>query len=106
MPGTKNYVKRFTLFLHYPNKWRTSPCRAMSHGLGSQPGNSWLGPSKVPEPTGKRLWRFVNQSSPPPVLLRGGQSVRLPQSQEFHSSQCAPPTPSRPADTVAAPIRL
>ena len=40
-PDTKNCVKRFTPFLHYPNKWKTSRCRAMSHGLGPQPGNGW-----------------------------------------------------------------
>src|SRR5271170_3967993 len=53
----------------------------MSHSLGFQPGNSWLGSSKVPEPTGKRLRRFVRRiarryfsrdSSParPPSLRR------------------------------------
>src|SRR5580658_9289043 len=59
---TKNSLlrlKRSVHFLHYPNKWKTSRSAAMSHSLGSQPGNSRLGPSKVPETTGKRLRRFV-----------------------------------------------
>lgn len=41
----------------------------MSHSLGSQPGNSRLGPSKVPEPTGKRLRCFVH------TLLRAVFSI-------------------------------
>ena len=45
-PDTKNCVKRFTPFLHYPNKWKTSRCRAMSHGLGPQPGNPGWDPVK------------------------------------------------------------
>ena len=58
-PDAKNCVKRFKPFLHYPNKWKTSRCGAMSHGLGPQPGNPRLGSSRVPEPTGKRLRRFL-----------------------------------------------
>jgi RNA polymerase sigma-70 factor, ECF subfamily len=51
-------LKRFCSILHYPNKWKTSPDRAMSHGLGAllEPR---LGSSKVPESTGKRLRCFA-----------------------------------------------
>jgi len=62
IPGTKNRVKRFAPFPHYLNKWKTSRCAAMSHGLGSQPGNPRLGSNRVPEPKGKRLRRFVDGS--------------------------------------------
>jgi RNA polymerase sigma-70 factor, ECF subfamily len=77
-PDSKNCVKRFTPFLHYPNKWKTSRCRAMSHGLGPQPGNPRLGSSRVPEPTGKRLRRFVRQASPTPSSLAGADRFVCP----------------------------
>src|SRR5208282_2689778 len=76
-------MKRSMPFLHYSCKWKTSRCTVMSHILGSQPGNSWLRSSKVPESKGKRLRRFV-QSSPDStdqsVQIRGRGPVRPPQA--------------------------
>ena len=103
-------VKRSTPFLHYPYKWKTSRCTAMSHSLGSQPGNSRLRSSKVPEPKGKRLRRFVHN-----LLLRlqirGADRTKLARTglakyQEFHSSQCALSAPSRRPDDFAAGTRF
>jgi hypothetical protein len=107
-PGCQNCVKRFKPFLHYPNKWKTSRCGAMSHGSGPQPGNPWLGSSRVPEPTGKRLRRFVSR------LLRAQSSLDLEGADRFVCPNltgvpffpCAPPAPSRRPDTVAAVTRL
>jgi hypothetical protein len=96
-------LKRSASFLHYPNKWKTSRSAAMSHTLGSQPGNSRLGPSKVPEPTGKRLRRFVHTLLHA-VFLDPTDWLDIPKG--VFSSLCMPPAPSRRPDAIAAITRL
>jgi hypothetical protein len=75
----------------------------MSHSLGSQPGNSRLGPSKVPESTGKRLRRFVCTLLFQNFLMCPDDSTFL---KESFPSQCSPLAPSRHPDVIAAATRL
>jgi hypothetical protein len=76
----------------------------MSHSLGSQPGNSRLGPSKAPESTGKRLRRFVPMLSSLRrfFIYQGGLTFL----KESFSSQCLPPVPARRPVAIAAVARL
>jgi hypothetical protein len=96
---TNDGVKRSGPFLHYPYKWTTSRCMAISHSLGSQLGNSRLRSNKVPEPNGEAAPALCAQSSPE-------VSDQKLQNRGCRSSQCALPASSRRPDDFAAGTRF
>ena len=99
-PDSKNCVKRFTPFLHYPNKWKTSLLSGDEPRFRTPTWRSPAGIQRVPEPTGKRLRRFVRRLLQRFVsavfFSKGADRFVCPNLEEFHSSRVC--RPLHPAD--------